>query len=134
MLPGIFIILLFYALGELAAYLTGGFIPGSVIGMVLLFAALCFKIVKAEHVKPVAQFLTTNLSLFFVPVGVGIVNSIGIISEQWQAILGGVTISTVLVIITVAVIQEQLEKRRRCKVIANAKIVNGDKTQPKEYK
>lgn len=117
MLTGIFIILLFYSLGELAAWLTGGFVPGSVIGMVLLFAALALKLVKAETVKPAARFLTDNMALFFVPVGVGIINSMEIISQQWEAILGSVAISTVIIIITVAVIQEQLEKRRRCRAI-----------------
>ena len=49
MLPGIFIILLFYAAGEFIGTLTGGLIPGSVIGMILLFAALCGKVVKPEN-------------------------------------------------------------------------------------
>ena len=75
MLPGIFIILLFYAAGEFIGTLTGGLIPGSVIGMILLFAALCGKVVKPETVRPVARFLTDNMGLFFLPAGVGIVNS-----------------------------------------------------------
>ena len=37
MLAGVFIILFFYALGEGVAWLVQGFIPGSVIGMLLLF-------------------------------------------------------------------------------------------------
>lgn len=65
MLPGIFIILLFYAAGEFIGTLTGGLIPGSVIGMILLFAALCGKVVKPETVRPVARFLTDNMGLFF---------------------------------------------------------------------
>lgn len=67
MLPGIFIILLFYAAGEFIGTLTGGLIPGSVIGMILLFAALCGKVVKPETVRPVARFLTDNMGLFFLP-------------------------------------------------------------------
>lgn len=65
MVPGIFIILLFYAAGEFIGTLTGGLIPGSVIGMILLFAALCGKVVKPETVRPVARFLTDNMGLFF---------------------------------------------------------------------
>lgn len=65
MLPGICIILLFYAFGECIALLTGRLIPGSVIGMILLFAALCGKVVKPETVRPVARFLTDNMGLFF---------------------------------------------------------------------
>ena len=40
MLTEVFYILFFYALGEFVSYLIDGFIPGSVIGMVVLFLAL----------------------------------------------------------------------------------------------
>lgn len=113
MLPGIFIILLFYALGELIAWLLHGFIPGSVIGMLLLFGALCLKIVKAHHVRPVAKFLCDNMALFFVPAGVGIVNTMDILSEYWQAVLIACSVSTVVVIVVVASVQEWFEKRRK---------------------
>ena len=80
MLPGICIILLFYAFGECIALLTGRLIPGSVIGMILLFAALCGKVVKPETVRPVARFLTDNMGLFFLPAGVGIVNDMALLA------------------------------------------------------
>ena len=106
MLPGIFIILLFYAAGEFIGTLTGGLIPGSVIGMILLFAALCGKVVKPETVRPVARFLTDNMGLFFLPAGVGIVNAMDILSQSWQAVLTACAVSTVAVIVTVACTQE----------------------------
>lgn len=113
MLPGIFIVLFFYALGELTAWLLNGFIPGSVIGMILLFMALCLKIVKPSHVKPVANFFCDNMSLFFVPAGVGIINAMDILSEYWQAILVACAVSTVIVIVVVASVQEWFEKKRK---------------------
>ena len=112
MLPGICIILLFYAFGECIALLTGRLIPGSVIGMVLLFAALCTGIVKPEKVRPVARFLTDNMGLFFLPAGVGIVNATDMLSQHWQAVLTACAVSTVAVIVTVACTQEWLEKRQ----------------------
>ena len=87
MLSGIFVVLFFFALGELVGWLVGGFIPGSVIGMILLFTALCLKIVKPDRIKPVAKFLCDNMALFFVPAGVGIVNALDILSHYWQAVL-----------------------------------------------
>ncbi len=112
MLAGVFIILFFYALGEGVACLIQGFVPGSVIGMILLFAALCLKIVKPERIKPVVKFLCDNMALFFVPAGVGIVNATDILSRHWQAILTACALSTVLVIALVAYIQQWFEKRR----------------------
>jgi len=79
-------------------WLVNGFIPGSVIGMMLLFTALCLKWVKPERIKPVARFLCDNMALFFVPAGVGIVNALDILSQYWQAVLVACAVSTVMVI------------------------------------
>ena len=67
--------MLFYLLGCLISALIGNFVPGSVIGMVLLFAALSLKWVRPGAVKRVATFLLDNMMLFFVPVGVGLITS-----------------------------------------------------------
>ena len=111
MLSGIFIILLFFVLGEWVGWLINGFIPGSVIGMMLLFAALCLKIVKP--IKPVAKFLCDNMALFFVPAGVGIVNALDILSQFWQAVVIACGVSTVVVIVVVAFVQQWFEKHRK---------------------
>ena len=108
MLSGIFIILLFFVLGEWVGWLINGFIPGSVIGMMLLFAALCLKIVK-----PVANFLCVYLAIFFVPAGVGIVNALDILSQFWQAVVIACGVSTVVVIVVVAFVQQWFEKHRK---------------------
>ncbi len=113
MLSGIFIILLFFVLGEWVGWLINGFIPGSVIGMILLFAALCLKIVKPEWIKPVAKFLCDNMALFFVPAGVGIFNALDILSQFWQAVVIACGVSTVVVIVVVAFVQQWFEKHRK---------------------
>lgn len=113
MLRGIFIVLFFFALGELAGELMNHFIPGSVIGMMLLFTALCLKWVKPERIKPVAKFLCDNMALFFVPAGVGIVNALDLLSRYWQAVLIACAVSTVVVIIVVGSFQQGFEKHRK---------------------
>lgn len=71
MIRGSFYILLFYFLGEMLSKLIGGFVPGSVLGMVLS-SALYFKAIKPESVKDVATSITKNMAVFFVPAGVGL--------------------------------------------------------------
>ena len=83
MLTEAFYILFFYFTGEFISYFIDGFIPGSVIGMVLLFLALAFKKVKPEKVKRLSTVLTQNMGLFFVPAGVGLMNSFGI-NKNWK--------------------------------------------------
>ena len=47
---GIFVILACWGVGNLLSMLTGGYVSGNVIGMVLLYAMLHYRVVKAEQV------------------------------------------------------------------------------------
>ena len=111
MIRGICIILLFYFLGEVASYLMNGFIPGSVCGMVLLFAALMSRIVRPEHVRQVSKILTQNMALFFIPAGVGIMANFGIIAENWVALAVIAVGTTILVLLSVGISMQILDKR-----------------------
>ena len=104
-LKGIFIIVAFLVLGNLCSW-----------AMVLLFAALLTKIVRPEDVRPVADFLTKNMSLFFVPASIGIMEQWGIISTNLLGWVAVVFISTFLVLISVGGTQSglmSLLKRRK---------------------
>ena len=113
MLLQVFYILSFYFVGECISQCIHGFIPGSVIGMVLLFLALAFKVVKPCHVNKISKLLTDNMGLFFLPAGVGLMTSIGVISHYWAVILISCVISTILVIASVALVQQNFEKRKK---------------------
>jgi len=115
MVKGIFIILLFYFIGQVISYLISGFIPGSIIGMMLLFACLCFKVkgITADNVRDVANTFTKNMAMFFIPAGAGLLGSFGLISKFWMSILIICSVSTILVIIVVALVQQQMEKRKK---------------------
>lgn len=112
MLVQAFYILFFYFVGEFISYFIDGYIPGSVIGMILLFLALAFKLVKPNQVKKLSTLLTENMGLFFIPAGVGLMNSFGILSEYWTVILTASVVSTLLVIASVALVQQKLEKEQ----------------------
>ena len=70
---------------------------GNIIGMILLFAALCLRWVRAETVRPAARFLLGAMALFFVPYGVGLMDSYRVILENLWAILVSGIVSTILV-------------------------------------
>ena len=112
---GIFLILLFYLLGCFVAALIGNFVPGSVIGMILLFCALSLKWVRPGHVKKVSMFLLDNMMLFFIPVGVGLITSYTLLSRYMLAIIGASLVSTVLVIAVVGLVEQKLESKKRSK-------------------
>ena len=112
---GIYLILLFYLLGCFVAALIGNFVPGSVIGMILLFCALSLKWVRPGHVKKVSMFLLDNMMLFFIPVGVGLITSYTLLSRYMLAIIVASLVSTVLVIAVVGLVEQKLESKKRSK-------------------
>ena len=90
------IIMGFTLLGEALQRLIPLPIPASVYGLLLLFAALCLKLVKLEQVTETAGFLTSILPILFVSPAVGIVEDWALIREDLLAILILLVASTVL--------------------------------------
>ena len=115
MIKGLFYILLFYYLGELASLLIGGFIPGSVIGMILLFLALFFKVLDPDNVRGASTLIVKNMAIFFVPAAVGLMVYGDLLMKSIPIIIATIGISTILTIASVALTQEHLEKRNNRK-------------------
>ena len=67
--------------------------PGPVIGMMLLLLALRWSVVR-EPVAACADFLLTHLSLLFVPVGVGVMTHLSLVSQYGVRMLAVVVLST----------------------------------------
>jgi len=91
----ILVILLF---GEGIRMSTGISIPGTVIGMVILFILLMTKVIKLENIDMISKFLLDHLAFLFVPAGVGLISSLDVIGSAWLPIMMIVIISTVLVV------------------------------------
>ena len=70
--------------------------PASVISMILLLILLLLRVVKPEHVQEKADFLLGNLSFFFVPAIVSIMNYVDVIWENLIPFLTICVVSTVL--------------------------------------
>ena len=106
---GFFIILAHLVAGNLISTLIGGFIPGSVIGMVLMFISLLSGIVKDHQVRTVATFLTDNMTMFFIPAFIGIMDLWGIIKMNMVAWLVVVVASTLVVLLSTAFTQDGID-------------------------
>ena len=81
------IILGFTLAGEALQRMVPLPIPASVYGLILLFTALCLKVVKLEQVRQAGTFLSSILSLLFVSPTVGIVDDWGLIQGDLLPIL-----------------------------------------------
>ena len=116
-MTGLFFILLFWLVGNALSLLTGGYISGNIIGLILLFASLCMHWVKAETIRPAARFLLGAMALFFVPYGVGLMDSYRVILENLWAILVSGIASTILVLLVTGKTFQSLNRRARLRHI-----------------
>lgn len=114
-MAGLFYILLFWLIGNGISLATGNYVSGNIIGMILLFAALCMKWVKAETVRPAARFLLGAMALFFVPYGVGLMDSYRVILDNlWAIVVSGV-VSTIIVLLVTGWTFQSLHRRKELK-------------------
>ena len=108
------IILGIWALGELISSLISNVItmPGTIIGMIILFLLLQFKIIKEETIKDVADFLLGNMAIFFVPAEVSLINSLGLITENMLVLLLSATVATIIIMIVTGKIVQIMSNKK----------------------
>ena len=92
-LRGLAWLLAFQSIGELLARGLKLPFPGPVVGMLLLLFALRFQAVR-EPVGLCADFLLSHLSLLFVPVGVGVMTHLSLVSQYGFRMLAVIALST----------------------------------------
>jgi holin-like protein len=99
--------------GELAAQMTGVPIPGPVLGMLLLLGGLIWR----EHagrkgpdaeLKAAAHGLLGNLSLLFVPAGVGVVAQLDVLAKSWLPLTVAIVVSTFLGLLVTGWVMQHL--------------------------
>ncbi len=76
----------FALLGGVISHALGIPVPGSLVGMILLWAALELRVVRLEWVDQGSRVLLTVLGLLFVPAGTGFIQFIGA-GTVWLEIL-----------------------------------------------
>jgi len=106
-LRGLAWLLLLQTVGELLARGLSLPFPGPVVGMGLLFASL-FSTAVREAVGAVAEFLLSHLSLLFVPVGVGAISYVSLLSEHGLRIAVVIVLSTWTGIVATAFVWRML--------------------------
>jgi holin-like protein len=123
MIASLSLILLCQLAGEALVRGTGVPMPGPVIGLMLLllllllrdrFAVLARGPLQGGGVESTSHGLLANLSLLFVPAGVGVVQKIDLIVDHGVAFLGVLVVSvliTLLVTVTTFIVAARLMTR-----------------------
>ena len=92
------VILLFSFVGELLHELIPLQILASIYGLVLLFIALLAGWIRLSQVKEAAKFLIEIMPLMFIPAGVGLLESWGVLKPILLPVCVIMVISTILVL------------------------------------
>lgn len=91
------IILALSFVGEALKYFLPLPIPASIYGMVLLFILLLTGMVKLDDVQDVGKFLIEIMPVMFIPAGVGLMASWGVLKPMLIPVVIIIVISLILV-------------------------------------
>jgi holin-like protein len=110
LLKGFALLLLSQSAGEALVRLSGAPLPGPVVGGGLLLVLLRWPLLRTP-VGTAADGLLAHLSLLFVPVGVGVITHLALLSEYGGRMLLAIVLSTLLgLAVTAWVLQALLPK------------------------
>jgi len=110
LIAGFFIILSFLLLGRVIQAITNVPIPGSVLGLLLLFSALSLRLISLSIVQPASNTLLKYLTLFFVPAGVGLINYLDILMSHGITIIISSFVSTITLLLTVGLTYQKINR------------------------
>ncbi len=109
-LPFLTMILALQLAGEVLHLALGLPVPGPVIGMALLFFGLLLSRRTAPDLEKTAFALLDNLSLLFVPAGVGVMLYLPLLAAEWRPVLAALIGSTVAAIAVTGWVMVRLDR------------------------
>ncbi|CZR96813.1 MULTISPECIES: CidA/LrgA family protein [unclassified Clostridioides] len=108
------IILCIWVIGEYISSFIQGIIliPGSIVGMLLLFLLLQLKVLDLSSIENISGFFLDNMAIFFIPAGVSLIKSLDLIKENVLVLLLVICLSTLIVMYATGVIVEKMIKKK----------------------
>lgn len=92
-------------------------IPGSILGLGLLFLLLQFKIVKLEWIELGAGLLLSELLLFFIPSAIGVINYDTLFGIQGMKVIAVIAGSGIVVMLATGFIAEWFGHRKKGDIV-----------------
>lgn len=110
MLEYLTLILICQLVGEISINLLELPIPGPVVGMIFLFLYLLAKGAVPSALSNVSSTLLTNMSVLFIPAGVGVMAHTTLLKTDFWPIMIAMVVSTLVTIIVTALVMKKLNK------------------------
>ncbi len=109
------LLLSIYFAGEILSKLLNLPIPGSIVGMILLFVLLTSNIIKVEKVENLANFFLDHLAFFFIPASVGLMTSFASLKGSIFKIILLCILTTIIVIAVTGITVQFICNRKSVK-------------------
>ncbi|MDE5415851.1 CidA/LrgA family protein [Alkalihalobacterium chitinilyticum] len=110
------ILYLFYWVGAWIQQTFDLFIPGSIIGMLLLFVLFATKVIKPKWIEYGTSLLLRHMPLLFLPVTVGVLNFLDVFSGKGFLLVIIALISTIIVMVCSGALSQLLATRKEQKL------------------
>ncbi len=99
--------------GELMRFLIPLPVGASVYGILLMFLCLELHIIRLEDIRETGKFLIEIMPVMFIPAGVGLMSSWGIIRSAWVAYVVTTFFSTFAVFAISGLVTQAVGKRTK---------------------
>jgi holin-like protein len=110
LIAAMMVLLIITLAGNLISILIGGMLPGSVLGMVILFFLLIFRVIKLDLVEKTSLSLVSYLPLFILPGAISIMKLNNLEMKDIGLIFIVASVSTILTLTVTMLVTELLLK------------------------
>ena len=107
------VLFVFNEIGKWIVHALDIVLPGSIMGLILLWLCLYVGIIKVQWIEAGAGFLLMYLTLFFIPTTIGVINYPELLSGAGMYLMLAVVISTLVAIAVAGVSTKRLEQKEK---------------------
>ncbi|MFB5189911.1 CidA/LrgA family protein [Alicyclobacillus fastidiosus] len=107
------ILVLLSLTGDAVTMLTHVSVPGSIIGLILLWVLLQCRVIPVHWVEPGSKVLLSQMLLFFVPSAVGVIQYLPLLKTEGLQLVLVIALSTIAVMIVSGGMTELLVSIKR---------------------
>lgn len=107
----LFFVALFWTLNGLSVWLHLK-VPGSILGLILVFLLLHFRVIKVEWVELGSKWLVAEMLLFFIPPAAGMMQFKDLLLGSGVQILLVIVVTSILVMVCAGVMTQFVASRK----------------------
>ncbi|WP_392565332.1 CidA/LrgA family protein [Utexia brackfieldae] len=111
------IIILCLWAGSFVSTLLPIMIPGSILGLLILFFLLSFQLIPSHWIKEGCNLFMRYMTVLFIPAGMGIMDTYTLLFDNFLPIVIGCLASTIIVLLLIGYLTQYLHRRNSNKVI-----------------